>query len=82
VNPNDRPDTFIDDEPTLREDPTEPFVPAFRGASSPWSTVPKRPLIFTPLPEEIDFEGAIESLTETKSDEVGELVEWREWSNS
>lgn len=39
-------------------------------------------MIFTPLPEEIDFEAAIESLTETKSDDLGELVEWTEWSNS
>lgn len=67
-----------DDEPTLQEETTEPFVPAYRGASSPWSRAPDRPLIFTPRAEDIDFEAAIESFTETQPVEWEDLLGWED----
>jgi hypothetical protein len=81
VNP--KPTAPFDDEPTVQEDPTEPFVRVAdhmhsgpRYLSSPWSTIPDRPLIFTPQPEDVDFEAAIESLTETQPVDWEDLVAW------
>jgi hypothetical protein len=53
--------------PLFDDDETEPNVLMIekRGPSSPWSPI-TRPLIMTPRPEEIDFEAAIESFTETQ----------------
>jgi hypothetical protein len=66
-----RADTAIEPlRDSFDEDPTEPFVQLGpRELSSPWAT--PRPVIVV-AEEEIDFEGAIESLTETQP------IDWEE----